>query len=152
MHNPENRLQSNKRIIIRWLAHHNPEREDFNYHVVYLFNYAICIGCFSFLLGFTSGLIIGNVFFFYITNTMSLPLVLLIFFLFWIPSIVQYSIQIIRKQSLKNRTAKFLIRFLYPIGSLILIFKSPIWGLIISIVAGYLIIYIRRFKMKKVKN
>lgn len=148
MQNPKNELQKDKRVIIKWLAHHNPKRKDFNDHVFYIFNYAVCIGCFSFLLGFTVGLILGNLFYLYITNIINLPIVLIIFFLCWIPSIIQYPIQIIRKKPLKNRIIKFLIRFLYPLGSLVFIFKSPIWGLFISITLGYSIIYIRQIKNK----
>ncbi|MHA2009387.1 MAG: hypothetical protein ACW99E_20650, partial [Promethearchaeota archaeon] len=64
----------------------------------------------------------------------------------------QYLIQIIRKKPLKNRQIKFLIRFLYPLGSLVFIFKSPIWGLIVSIPAGYLIIYVRKIKIKNLQH
>jgi len=52
-------------IIIRWLAHHNQERADFNSHILYLFNHAVCLGCFSFLLGAIVGLITGNLFYSY---------------------------------------------------------------------------------------
>jgi hypothetical protein len=152
MPNPKNEFQRDKRIIIKWLAHHNPEREDFNNHVLYIFNYAVCIGCLSFLLGITVGLILGNLFYSYITNVISIPFILMIFFFCWLPSLFQYSIQIIRKKPLRNRIIKFLIRFLYPLGSLIFIFKSPIWGLIVSIPAGYLIIYIRKIKIKHLKH
>lgn len=145
-------LQKEERIIIRWLAHHNPNRDDFDDHVLYLFNYAICLGCFSFGLGLTIGLFIGNVFYFFIVNSINLSIILLIFISCWSPSIFQYSIQIIRKKPLKNRGIKFFIRFLYPIGSVMFIFKSPLWGLGISITAGYLIIFIRKYKEKALKK
>ena len=41
--------KKDKRIILNWLAHHDPERDDFEDHVFYIFNHAICIGCFAFL-------------------------------------------------------------------------------------------------------
>ena len=145
-------LHKEERIIIRWLAHHNPNRDDFDDHVLYLFNYAICLGCFSFGLGLTIGLIIGNLFYFFIVNSINLSLIILIFVSCWVPSIFQYTIQIVRKKSLKNRGIKFLSRFLYPIGSIIFIFKSPLWGLGISITAGYMIIYIRKYKEKALKT
>lgn len=141
--------QTNKRIIIPWLAHHNPNRRDFNDHVLYIFNRAICIGCFSFGVGAIVALIFCNIFYFYIVNFISLPIVITIFLLCWIPSILQYSIQILRKKPFKNRKVKFLSRFLYPIGSIILIFKTPFWGLAISIAAGYMIIVIRKIFYKK---
>jgi len=145
-------LQKGNRIIIRWLAHHNPNRDDFHDHVFYFFNFAICIGCFSFFLGVSFGLIIGNVFYFFIVNSINLSLIILIFVSCWAPSILQYTIQIIRKKALKSRGIKFLIRFLYPIGSIVFIFKSPLWGLGISIIAGYLIMYIRNYKEKALKT
>ena len=148
MHAQEDELRKKERIIINWLAHHNPNREDFNDHVFYIFNRAICIGCFSFFLGATSALIIGNLFYYYIIEFISFPIILTFFFACWFPSILQYSIQIIRKKSLSNRIIKFLARFLYPFGSIMFIFKSPLWGLGISIIAGYLIIFIRKIKNK----
>jgi len=148
MHSQKEDLQKNNKIIIPWLAHHNPERDDFDDHVFYIFNHAICIGCFAFVLGATIALILGNLFYYYIIDFISLPIILMIFFFCWIPSILQYSIQIIRKEPFKNRIIKFLIRLLYPIGSIIFIFKSPIWGFGISVPAGYLIIYIRKIKNK----
>jgi len=147
MHHQKDDLQKDK-IVIHWLAHHNPKRDDFDDHVFYIFNYAVCIGCFAFALGAVFALIIGNVFYYYIVNSISLPILLVIFLVCWIPSIFQYTIQIKRKKSLKNRTVKFLCRVLYPIGSILLIFKSPLWGFIISIPAGYLIIIIRKIKNK----
>lgn len=141
-------LRKDKRIIHTWLAHHDPERDDFNDHVFYIFSYAVCIGCFAFLLGVTIALIIGNIFYYFIVNFISLPLIFLVFFLCWFPSIFQYSIQIARKRPLRNRAIKFLIRFLYPIGSIVFIFRSPLWGFGLSIPAGYLIIYIRKIKKK----
>ncbi len=152
MQSQKDDLQKGKRIIIRWLAHHNPNRDDFEDHVLYLFNYAFCIGCFSFVLGVVIGLIIGNVFYFFIVNSINLSIILLVFVFCWSPSIFQYLIQIIRRKSLKNRGIKFFIRFLYPIGSVIFIFKSPLWGLGISIIAGYLIMYIRNYKEKALKT
>ena len=148
MHGQKDDLRKKERIIINWLAHHSPNREDFNDHVFYIFNRAVCIGCFSFFLGATSALIIGNLFYYYIIDLISLPIILTFFFVCWFPSILQYSIQTIRKKPIKNRAIKFLIRFLYPLGSIIYIFKSPLWGLGISIIAGYLIIFIRKIKNK----
>ncbi|MFX0082079.1 MAG: hypothetical protein ACFE94_10035 [Candidatus Hodarchaeota archaeon] len=144
-------LHKDNKIIISWLAHHNPERNDFDDHVFYIFNYAVCIGCFAFALGVTIALIMGNLFYYYITNFLSLPIILTIFFICWIPSILQYSIQIIRKKPFKNRMIKFFIRLLYPIGSIIFIFKSPLWGFVIAVPAGYLIVYIRMIKVKSLK-
>ena len=147
MHHQKDDLQKDKKII-HWLAHHNPKRDDFGDHVFYIFNYAVCIGCFAFALGAAVALIIGNVFYYYIVNFISLPIFLIIFLICWSPSIFQYAIQIIIKKSLKNRAIKFLCRVLYPIGSILLIFKSPLWGFLISIPAGYLIIIIRKIKNK----
>lgn len=147
MHNQKEDPQEGKKII-HWLAHHNPKREDFNDHVFYIFNYAVCIGCFAFALGAAVALIIGNVFYYYIVNFINLLIFLMIFLICWIPSIFQYAIQIITKKPLKNRTIKFICRVLYPIGSILLIFKSPLWGFLISIPAGYLIIIIRKKKNK----
>jgi len=134
--------------IIHWLAHHNPKREDFNEHVFFIFNYAICIGCFAFALGAAITLIISNIFYYYIVNFISFPIFLIIFLICWVPSIFQYGIQIITKKPLRNRIIKFICRVLYPIGSILLIFKSPLWGFVISIPAGYLIIIIRKKKNK----
>ena len=39
--------QKDKKVIVSWLAHHDPKRNDFNDHVMYIFNHAICIGCFD---------------------------------------------------------------------------------------------------------
>lgn len=147
MHHQKDDLQKDKKVI-HWLAHHNPKRDDFDNHVFYIFNYAVCIGCFAFVLGATFALIIGNIFYNYIVNFISLPIFLMIFIICWIPSIFQYIIQITRKISLKNRIVKFICRTLYPIGSILLIFKSPLWGFVISIPAGYLIIIIRKKKNK----
>jgi len=104
--------KNEKVIVIRQLAHHNPERDDFNNHIFYLFNYAFCIGCFSFLFGVIIALITANLFYFYIVRFISFPIVLAMFLICWIPSIFQYSIQIMTKKPLKNRAIKFLIRFL----------------------------------------
>ena len=147
-HSQKDDPQKAKKVIISWLAHHDPKANDFNDHVVYIFNHAICIGCFAFILGTTIALILGNLFYNYIMNFFSLPIILTVFFICWIPSIFQYSIQIIRKKPLKNRTIKFLTRFLYPLGSIIFIFKSPLWGFGLAIPAGYFIIYIRKLKEK----
>jgi len=144
--------QVNNRIFLKWLAHHNPKRKDFHDHVLYLFNYAICLGCSAFIFGLIVGLTIGNIFYEIIVNVISLPFILLIFFIGWLPSIFQYTIQITRKKPQKNRTVKFLIRFIYPVGSIIFIFKSPLWGLGLSIIAGYLIMYIRNVKNKILKQ
>ena len=144
MHNQIDELKNDKKVIIKWLAHHNPNRNDFDDHVIYIFNHAICLGCFAFLLGATIALIIGNLFYFYILNFFSLPIIFIFFLLCWIPSIIQYLIQIIRNKPFKNRGVKFLTRVLYPIGSIIFVFKSPFWGLGISIAAGYMIIGIRK--------
>jgi hypothetical protein len=138
--------KNNGRIIIHSLAHHNPNRVDFEHHVFYLFNYAFCIGCFAFLMGTTLALILGNVFYYHIVNLIDLSLILTLFIFSWIPSIFQYSIQIFLRKPLKNRGLKFLIRFLYPLGSIIFIFKNPILGLSLVIPAGLLIIYIRKVK------
>ncbi|MFW9874005.1 MAG: hypothetical protein ACFFG0_12935 [Candidatus Thorarchaeota archaeon] len=148
MLNQKEDLQKGNKKIIPWLAHHNPERTDFDEHVFYIFNYAICIGCFAFVLGATIGLILSNILYYYILDFISLPLIFMIFFFWWIPSILQYSIQIVRKESFRNRIIKFLIRLLYPIGSSIFIFKSPILGFSISVPVGYLIVYIRKIKNK----
>ncbi|MHA1932368.1 MAG: hypothetical protein ACW96X_07490 [Promethearchaeota archaeon] len=148
MHNQEDDPQRDNKVIISWLAHHNPKRNDFDDHVIYIFNHAICIGCSAFILGTTAALILGNLFYNYIIYFFSLPIILIVFFICWIPSILQYSIQIIRKKPFKNRAMKFLIRFLYPLGSIIFIFKSPLWGFGIAVPAGYFIIYIRKLKDK----
>ena len=147
----EEDIHKNKRIIIRRLAHHSPNREDFEDHVFYLFNYALCIGCFAFLFGTTIALIIGNLFYIYIVNYISLLAIFIFASFCWIASILQYSLQIFTKKPLKNRTVKFLIRMLYPLGSIILIFKNPILGLSIAIPAGYLIVYIRKIKERTFK-
>jgi hypothetical protein len=47
---------------------------------------------------------------------------------------------------------KFLIRFLYPLGSIIFIFKSPLLGFVIAVPAGYFIVYIRKLKDKSLVN
>jgi len=144
-------FRKDNKIIINWLAHHNPNRKDFDEHVIYIFNRAVCIGCFAFALGAVIALILCNIFYFYIINFISLPIIISIFLICWVPSIVQYSIQIIRSKPFKNRKIKFISRFLYPIGSIILIFKTPFWGLGISILAGYLIIVIRKMFYKKLR-
>ena len=136
--------QKENKIIISWLAHHNPNRKDFDDHVIYIYNRAVCIGCFSFALGAIIALIFCNIFYFYIINFISLPIILSIFLTCWIPSILQYLLQIVRNKPFKNRKIKFLSRFLYPVGSIVLIFKTPFWGLGISIMAGYMIIVIRK--------
>jgi len=147
MNHQKDNLHKDKKVV-HWLAHHNPKREDFDDHVFYIFNYAVCIGCFAFALGAIVAVIIGNVFYYYIVNFINFPIFLIIFLICWIPSIFQYVIQIIRKKSWKNRTIKFICRVLYPIGSILLIFKSPLWGFVIAIPAGYLIIIIRKKKNK----
>ena len=144
--------KNEKPIIIRQLAHHNPERDDFNNHVFYLFNHAFCIGCSSFLLGVIVGLITANLFYFYIVRFISFPIVLAMFLICWIPSIFQYSIQIMTKKPLKNRAIKFLIRFLYPMGSIIFIFSSPLWGFLLAVPAGYAIVLIRKVKNKSLSE
>ena len=144
--------KNEKVIVIRQLAHHNPERDDFNNHIFYLFNYAFCIGCFSFLLGVIIALITANLFYFYIVRFLSFPIVLTMFFICWIPSIFQYSIQIMTKKPLKNRAIKFLIRFLYPMGSIIFIFSSPLWGFLLAVPAGYAIVLIRKVKNKSLSE
>jgi MFS family permease len=138
--------KNNNKKIISWLAHHNPKRDDFKNHVFYLFNYAICIGCFAFVLGTVIALILGNLFYSFILNIISFPIILIVFFICWIPSILQYSVQILRKKPVNSRVIKFLIRFLYPLGSIIFIFKSPILGFALAVPAGYFIVYIRRIK------
>ena len=147
----ENFRKDNK-IIVSWLAHHNPNHKDFNDHVFYIFNRAFCIGCFAFTLGAVIALILCNILYFYIINFISLPIIVLIFLICWFPSILQYSIQMIKNSPFKNRKIKFLTRFFYPIGSIVLIFKTPFWGLGISIVAGYLIIVIRKMFYKKYRK
>ncbi len=144
--------QKDKKVIISWLAHHDPKRNDFNDHVIYVVNHAICIGCFAFFLGTVVALILSNLFYNYIINFFSLPIILMFFFICWTPSILQYSIQIMRKKPFKNRTIKFLIRFLYPVGSIIFIFKSPLWGFGLAVPAGYFILYIRKLKDKTLAN
>ncbi len=146
MLNEKQNGKNNGRIILHSLAHHNPNRVDFEQHVFYLFNYAFCIGCSAFLMGATIALILGNVFYYHIVNLVDLLVILILFIFSWIPSIFQYSIQIILRKSLKSRGLKFLIRFLYPLGCIIFIFKNPILGLSLVIPAGLLIIYIRKIK------
>ncbi len=140
--------QKGNRVIIPWLTHHDPKRNDFNNHVIYIFKYAVCLGCSAFILGTILALILGNLFYSYIINSFGLGVILSIFFICWIPSIFQYSVQIMRKKPIRNRTIKFTIRFLYPIGSIILIFKSPLLGFGLAIPAGYFILYIRKLKDK----
>ncbi len=145
--------QKNKEYkIIPWLAHHDPEREDFPNHVIILFKHAFCIGCFSFYLGVIIALIFSNLFYSFLVQYVSLSIVLTIFFLCWIPSIIQYSIQIVIKKPVKNRAIKFFIRFLYPFGSIIFIFTSPLVGFILAVPAGYAIILIRKVKNKKLNE
>jgi len=152
MQNQKGDPQRDKKVIISWLAHHDPKRNDFNDHVMYIFDRAICIGCSAFILGTTIALLLGNLFYNYIVNFFSLPITLTFFFICWIPSIFQYSIQIIRIKPMKNRTVKFLTRFLYPLGSIIFIFKSPFWGFGLAIPAGYFILYIRKVKEKSLAS
>lgn len=147
MHHQKENPQEGKKIL-HWLAHHNPRREDFDDHVFYIFNYAVCIGCFAFTMGAAVALIIGNIFYYYIANFISFPIFLIIFLICWIPSIFQYTIQIMTKKPLENRAIKLICRVLYPIGSILLIFKSPLWGFVIAIPTGYLIIIIRKKKNK----
>ncbi len=142
-------LPKEEKVIIRRLAHHDPQREDFENHVFYLFNYAFCIGCFSFAFGVIIALIFGNFFYYQIIDFLTFPIALIIFLAGWIPSIFQYAIQITRKIPLKNRGIKFLIRFIYPVGSIIFIFKIPVLGFAIAIPAGYLIVIIRKIKNKR---
>jgi len=152
MYHQKDNPQYDKKIIINWLAHHNPKREDFDEHVFYIFKHAICIGCFSFAISVTVALIISNMFYYHLVRFFSLSAVLIIFFTCWIPSILQYTTQIVRKKPIKHRGLKFLIRFLYPLGSILLIFKSPLVGFILAVPAGYLIIYIRKIKNKTLAN
>ena len=144
--------KNEKLIVVSWLAHHNPERKDFKSHIFYLFNYAFCIGCFSFLLGVIVALMIANLFYSSIVRLINFPVVLAIFLICWIPSIFQYTVQIMTRKPLKNRSVKFLIRFLYPVGSIIFIFRSPLWGFLLAIPAGYAIIIIRKVKNKKLSE
>ena len=144
----EKKITKNGRIIVQSLAHHNPEREDFEDHVMYIFNYAVCIGCFAFFVGFITALIVANIFYVTIANLIGLPIILSFFVFCSSSSIFQYSIQIIKKKALKNRLLKFIMRFLFPFGSVILIFKNPILGFPLAISTGYLIIYIRKIKNK----
>lgn len=142
------KIIKNGRIIVQSLSHHNPEREDFEDHVVYIFNYAVCIGCFAFFVGIITALILANIFYFTIVNLINLPIIFSFFVFCCSSSILQYSIQIIKKKAIKNRLLKFIIRFLFPFGSIILIFKNPILGFPLAISTGYLIIYIRKIKNK----
>jgi hypothetical protein len=144
-------IRDNK-IIINWLAHHNPNREDFEDHIFYIFKYAVCIGCFAFVVGAILALILCNIFYSYIINIISFTLILAIFFICWIPSILQYSIQIVTKKAFKNRVIKFICRFIFPIGGIFLIFKAPLLGFGISIPAGYFIVFIRKIKNKALTN
>jgi len=144
--------KNEKPIIIRRLAHHDPKRADFNKHVLYLFNYAVCLGCFSFLLGAIVGLVTGNLFYSYIASFLSFPMAFSIFLICWLPSIFQYLIQIVVKKPVNNRAVKFLTRFLYPIGSIVFIFASPIWGFLIAVPAGYGIVLIRKVKNKRLSE
>jgi len=148
MFQEKKKITKNGRIIVQSLAHHNPEREDFEDHVLYIFNYAVCIGCFAFFVGIITALILANIFYFTIANLIGLPLILSFFVFCGSSSILQYFIQIIKKKALKNRLLKFIIRFLFPFGSVILIFKNPILGFPLAISTGYLIIYIRKIKNK----
>lgn len=141
-----------KLFVVNWLAHHNPEREDFNNHVFFIFNRAICIGCFSFFLGVIVALVTANIFYSYLVSIVSFPVALAMFLTCWIPSILQYTVQIIIRKPLKNRAVKFLIRFLYPIGSILFIFRSPLWGFLLAIPAGYAIVLIRKVKNKKLSE
>jgi len=152
MHNQKIDSQKDMKIVISWLAHHDPKRNDFNEHIIYIFNHAICLGCFAFYLSITVALILSNLFYNYISNFLSLPLIIAFFFICWIPSIIQYSFQILRKKPFKSRIIKFLTRFLYPLGSIIFIFKSPLWGFGLAIPAGYFILYIRNKKEKTLSN
>jgi len=152
MHNQKVEYEKDKKLVIPWLAHHDPKRNDFDEHVIYIFSHAICLGCFAFILGTTIALILGNLFYNYITYFFSLPIILTFFFICWIPSILQYSLQILRKKPIKNRLIKFLTRFLYPLGSIIFIFKSPLWGFGLAIPAGYFILFIRKIKEKSLFN
>ena len=147
----EEAIERSRRVIIQSLAHHNPEREDFGDHVFYLFNHALCIGCFSFLFGTIAGLILSNIFFYFIVNFIDFSFIMTFFILCWITSIFQYSFQILKKRPVKNRILKFSTRFVFPIGGIILIFKSPLFGLACTVLAGYLIIYIRKKKEKILK-
>lgn len=120
MHSQKGELQKDKRIIINWLAHHDPKRDDFNDHVFYIFNYAVCIGCFAFLMGATFSLIIGNIFYYFIVNFISLPIIFLVFFLCWAP--VNFSIfdtnntkKTIEKSSNKIFNSFTLSNWQYPI-------------------------------------
>jgi hypothetical protein len=56
------------------------------------------------------------------------------------------------KKPLKNRAIKFLIRFLYPVGSIIFIFSSPLWGFLLAVPAGYAIVLIRKVKNKSLSE
>lgn len=140
---------------VKWLTHHSIQEEDFNAHVIYLFHYAICIGCFSFYLSVGISLIMVNLFYSVIVRVISEQIAILIFLLCWCPSIIQYWIQYISLKPFKNKKIKFLTRFIYPIGCILLIFKTVLLGFTISIVGGYIIIFIRnRFyeRLKECKN
>jgi hypothetical protein len=145
-------IERSRRVIIHSLAHHNPEREDFGDHVFYLFNHALCIGCFSFLFGTIIGLILSNTFFTFIVNFIDFSFIMTFFIFCWIASIFQYSFQILKKRPVKNRIIKFSTRFIFSIGGIILIFKSPLLGFACILIAGYLIIYIRKIKERVLKT
>jgi hypothetical protein len=145
-------IERSRRVIIHSLAHHSPEREDFGDHVFYLFNHALCIGCFSFLFGTIVGLILSNIFFYFIINFIDFSVIMTLFIFSWMASILQYSFQILKKTPVKNRIIKFSTRFVFPIGGIILIFKSPLLGLACTVLAGYLIIYIRKKKERILKT
>ncbi|MBN1802966.1 MAG: hypothetical protein JW891_15765, partial [Candidatus Lokiarchaeota archaeon] len=140
------------RIIIRQLAHHDPNKNDFNNHVVYIFNRAICLGCLAFYSGIVIALILCNIFYYFIKYFLNFEIIFFIFILFWSPSIFQYLLQAWRKKALFSRKIKFLTRFLYPVGSIVLIFKWLIVGFIVSIPAGLLILFIRKLFYKKLKS
>ena len=66
MYHHKDNPQHNNKIIIHWLAHHNPKREDFDEHVFYILKYAVCIGCLAFAISVTVALIISNLFYYHL--------------------------------------------------------------------------------------
>ncbi len=143
---------SQDRIIIKQLAHHDPNKEDFEKHVIFIFNRAVCLGCFAFYSGIIIALVLCNIFYSYIKYFLSIEVIFLIFISSWMPSIFQYLIQALKKKAIFSRKVKFFTRFLYPIGSILLIFKSMLIGFIVAIPGGLLILLVRKLYYKKKKN
>ena len=141
-----------ERRIVSWLAHHDPEQEDFDAHVIYIFNHAVCLGCFTQILGITVGLIVCNLISKIIFNLNNIALVIFISFIHCIPSILQYLIQIIYKKPLKKRILKVTSRFLIPMGMIFLIFNNMVLFLTIGLLMIFFIIFLRERKERILKN